>query len=254
MLTLAREANEEFRFVFAGPFRILPGVSHFLDGQLRDVVRLCAGKPLPGGPSRMRTRRRFTTDAIRFALRPNVLCAIAASLLLAAAPACQSYGSKSAGSEAAGSEKASGSQIDACSLLSAEQAGAALGVSMTQKAVDTSTAGPDAATMCHYSSPSFSQGYMLLASWLKVSDLAKEVDSQKTEIRQDFQKHINVTPKIVDVSDLGDAAFLVEMDGDLQLHAFAKGAVIVVDRNVNATPENIAQVEKFARAALSHLP
>ena len=202
----------------------------------------------------MRGKTRFATDTIRLTLRPNVLCAIAACLLLAAAVACQTSGSKSAGSEAAGSAKAAGSQIDACSLLSAEQAGAVLGVSITRKPVDTSAAGPDAATMCHYSSTSFPQGYMLLASWLKVSDLAKEVESQKSEIRQDMQQHLNVTPKIVGVKDMGDAAFLVEMDGALQLHAFAKGAVIVASRNVNATAENVAQLETFARAALSHLP
>jgi len=202
----------------------------------------------------MRAKTRFATDAIRLTLRPNVLCAIAASLLLAAAPACQTSGSKTAGSQAAGGEKAAGSQIDACSLLSAQQAGAVIGASATRKPVDTSAAGPDAATMCHYSSPSFPQGYLLLASWLKVSDVAKEVDSQKTEIRQDMQQHLNVTPKIVDVKDMGNAAFLVEMDGALQLHAFAKGAVIVVSRNVSATAENVAQLEAFARAALSHLP
>jgi hypothetical protein len=202
----------------------------------------------------MKARTPFASNAIRLTLRPNVLCAIAASLLLAAAPACQSSGSKSAGSESAGSQKAAASQIDACSLLSAQQAGAVVGVSMSQKPVDTSAVGPDAATMCSYSSTSLPQGYMLLAGWLKVSDLAKEVDSQKAEIRQSFQQHLNVTPKIVDVKDLGDAAFLVSMDGALQLHAFAKGAVIVVNRNVSATPENIAQLEKFTRAALNNLP
>ena len=202
----------------------------------------------------MRGRHRFAFDPIRLCCRPNFLCALAAALLLAATPACQSSGSKSAESKSAGSEKAAGAQIDACSLLSAQEAGAVLGVPMTQKAVDTSAAGPDAATMCHFSSTSSRQGYMLLASWLKVSDLAQEVESQKNEIRKDMQEHINVTPKIEDVSGLGDAAFLVEMTGDVQLHAFAKGAVIVVSRNVDATPENVAQLEKFARAALGHLP
>lgn len=197
----------------------------------------------------MRAKLRYATYATRHTLRPNVLCAIAASLLLAAAPACQTSGSKSPGSE-----KAAGSQIDACSLLSAKQAGAVLGASVTRKLVDTSAAGPDAATMCHYSSASSPQGYLMLASWLKVSDLAKEVNSQKAEISKSMQQHLNVTPKIVDVKDMGDAAFLVEMDGALQLHAFAKDAVIVVNRNVSASAENVAQLETFARAALSHLP
>ena len=89
---------------------------------------------------------------------------------------------------------------------------------------------------------------------VSLRDLAKEIDSQKTEITQSMQQHLEVTPKIVDVNDMGDAAFLVEMDGSLQLHAFAKGAVIVASRNVSATPENLAQLEKFSRAARSHLP
>jgi hypothetical protein len=201
----------------------------------------------------MRAKTPFATHPIRLPLRPNLLCAIAAGLLLAAAPACQTSGSKSAASQSAATE-AAGSQIDACSLLSADQAGAVLGASVTRKPIDTSAAGPGASTMCHYASAGSPQGYLLQASWLKVSDLAKEVDSQKAEISKDFQQHLNVTPKIVDVNGMGDAAFLVEMDGALQLHAFAKGAVIVASRNVSATPENLAQLEKFSRAALSHLP
>lgn len=202
----------------------------------------------------MRAKMPFATDLIRLTLRPNVLCAIAAILLLSVAPACQSAGSKPAGSEAAASQNAAGSRIDACSLLSAQQAGAVLGVSVTRKPVDTSAAGPGAASMCNYSSASLPQSYMLLASRLKVSDLAKEVASQKAEISKDMQQNIHMTPKFADVKDVGDAAFLVEFAGTMQLHAFAKQAVIVVNRNVNATPENVAQLENFARAAVAHLP
>lgn len=149
--------------------------------------------------------------------------------------------------------QADSAPLDACSLINAGQASRILGVKITVHALDTSAAGPNAATMCRYSSGRVSGGFMLLVARLRVADLAHEIASEKREIRSETSKMMKTTPKITDVADLGDAAFLVDTGDFLQLHVFAHGNKLVVNRTVRATKTIIDQTEQLARVALARL-
>ena len=107
--------------------------------------------------------------------------------------------------------------------------------------------------MCNYSSGRMQGGFMLLAAHLSVVDLAHEVASEKKEIGDESMKALKIKPKFEDVSGLGDAAFLVDSGGFLQLHIFAHGNKIVVNRNTKATKKAVDETEQLARAALARL-
>jgi len=149
--------------------------------------------------------------------------------------------------------QAAGSQPDACTLIDPAQAGRILGHPVAVHPVDTKLAGPGAASMCNYSSGHMRGGFMLLAARLSVTDLANEMASEKKEIRDESMKALNITPKISDMSGLGDAAFLVDSGGFLQLHVFVHGNKIVINRNTKATPKVVDETEQLARAALARL-
>lgn len=149
--------------------------------------------------------------------------------------------------------RAAGNQPDACMLIDPAQAGRILGHPITVHPVDTKLASSGAASMCNYSSGHMRGGFMLLAAHLSVTDLAREMASEKKEIRDESIKALNITPKISDVSGLGAAAFLVDSGGFLQLHIFAHGNKLVLNRNAKATPKVVNETEQLARAALARL-
>jgi hypothetical protein len=148
---------------------------------------------------------------------------------------------------------AEAAQPDACTLIAPARASHILGAAITVHKVDTSIAGPNAASMCRYASGHMGSSFMLLAAHLKVPNLAHEIASEKKRIRDESVKMIKITPKISDVNGLGDAAFLVDSGGFLQLHVFAHGNKIVVNRTTRATKKVIAETKELARAALDGL-
>ncbi len=145
--------------------------------------------------------------------------------------------------------------IDACKLVDLPAARKVLGTTLSTKPVNVSASGTDT-SMCNYTDGTMHGGFMLLAAPLKVDNLADEVASQEKSIAEDSAPPGVKMPKptISNVSGLGDAAFLVTIGDSLQIHAFAKNAVIVVSRNVKATPKEIAKSEKVARLAMTNLP
>lgn len=149
--------------------------------------------------------------------------------------------------------RAEAAQPDACALIAPAQASHILGTAVTAHKVDTHLAGPGAASMCNYSTGHMNSGFMLLAAHLKVPDLAHEVASEKKRIHDESVKMLKIAPKISDVGGLGDAAFLVDSGGFLQLHVFAHGDKIVINRNARATKKVVAETEQLARAALGGL-
>jgi hypothetical protein len=148
---------------------------------------------------------------------------------------------------------AAGPQPDACSLIDAAQASKILSIPITVHPVDTSAAGPGAASMCRYSSGHIMGGFMVLAAHLAAPNLAREVASEKQRISSDTNPIMKTAPKITDVAGLGDAAFLVDAGSFLQLHVFAHGNKLVVNRTARATKEVIDQTEQLARVALGRL-
>jgi hypothetical protein len=148
---------------------------------------------------------------------------------------------------------AQAAQPDACALIAPAQAGRILGTPVTAHMMDTSLAGPDAASMCRYAAKGGRGSFMLLAARLKVPNLAQEIASEKKQIRDESVKMMKITPKITDISGLGDAAFLVDSGGYMQLHVFANGNKIVVNRNAQATDKVINEIKQLARSALARL-
>lgn len=149
--------------------------------------------------------------------------------------------------------RAEAAQPDACKLIAPAQASHILGAAVTVKKVDTHLAGPDAASMCRYTTGHLHGSFMLLAAHLRPPDLAREVASEKKQIHDESMKMLKIAPKISDVSGLGDAAFLVDSGGFMQLHVFAHGDKIVINRNARATKKVVAETEQLARAALGGL-
>jgi hypothetical protein len=174
--------------------------------------------------------------------------AIVAASAIGLVAACSSN-SNSAGS---GTAASAGGKIDACKLISAEQAGKILGTTITIRAIDTSAAGPNAASMCNYAGPGIGGGFMLIAAHIGYSDAAAEVASQKKQESSDVPPTLP-KPSFSDVQGLGDAAYLYKTPGSFQLHVLAHGAAIVVNRNVNASTKAVDQAKQIAKAALANL-
>lgn len=145
------------------------------------------------------------------------------------------------------------SQLNACSLIGVAQASHITGSTITARAVNTSAAGPGAASMCHYSTGQVRGSFMLQVAHLKVADVAREMASEKRRISTEMMKMLKMTPKISDVSGLGDGAFLVDSNGSLQLHIFANGNKLVLTRNGRATKKAIDEIKQLAQLALSRL-
>jgi hypothetical protein len=180
--------------------------------------------------------------------------AIVAAGAMGFVAACSSNNSSSnAGNSASSSAAASaGGKIDACKLVSADQAGKILGTKITIRAIDTSAAGPDAASMCNYAGQAIGSGFMLIAAHIGYSDAAVEVASQKKEAVADVQPTLP-KPSFSDIQGLGDAAYLYKTPGSFQLHVLAHGDAIVINRNVNASAKAVDQAKQIAKTALSNL-
>ena len=177
--------------------------------------------------------------------------AIVAAGAMGLVAACSGSNSNTA-SNSAGSAAGAGGRIDACKLISADQAGRILGTTITVRAIDTSAAGPNAASMCNYAAPGIGGGFMLLAAHIGYSDAAAEVASQKKQEAADVPPTLP-KPSFSDVQGLGDAAYLYKTPGNFQLHVLAHGAAIVVNRNVDASARAVDQARRIARIALANL-
>lgn len=157
------------------------------------------------------------------------------------------------GGQTAGARVASAAGLDACTLIGPHAAGEVLGVPVTTKTVD-SAGGGGAVSMCNYSDGTASGGFMLIAArLLDAGDPVGAADDQKAQIVADTKKNIGVEPKVEDMAGLGDAAFLVDMGGTMQLHVLAGDASIVIGRNVLASAKAVQQAEALARVALGNL-
>jgi hypothetical protein len=152
------------------------------------------------------------------------------------------------------SEKAAAAQvtIDACTLLSASQAAKILGAEVTSKPVDTSGAGPDAASICHYQTHQVRGGFTLLAGRVQYADPAAEMADRKKAEVSDLPPGIP-TPTFSDVTGLGEAAYLAETPESVELHVLDHDAVIVVTlvRKPDPAAEDLA--ERLGRAAVQNL-
>ncbi|SME99320.1 hypothetical protein SAMN06265365_11498 [Tistlia consotensis] len=173
---------------------------------------------------------------------PLAAAALGASLLLAVLPAVLP------------GAPAAAAALDACSLVDPAAAAKILGHPVTPKPVDSAAAGNDA-SLCSYQGGGLHGGFLLIAAPLRADDLAATVDAQKKSVLEDSAPPGVPLPKptIVDLPDLGDAAFLVTTDDNLQLHVFAAGDKLVLDRNLAPSPAAIDQAEALARAAIKGL-
>ena len=142
--------------------------------------------------------------------------------------------------------------LDACKLISADQASTILGSKITAHSMDTSAAGPNAGSMCRYAGKGSGSGFMLIVAHLKYTDAAKEVASRQREALSDNPPGLP-TPRFTAVKGLGDAAYLATTSAYLQLHVLTHGNVIVINRNTAASTSAVQQTKKLARAALARL-
>ena len=136
--------------------------------------------------------------------------------------------------------------------MSATAAGRILGTKVTVKPVDTSAAGPDAASICDYETGTLHGGFMLLAGRIHYTDAAAEVAYQKKTAAGDVPPGM-AKPTFTDVKGLGEAAYLLKAAGSFQLHVIAHGTAIVIGMLQNATPTAVTQSKQLARIAYSHL-
>lgn len=144
------------------------------------------------------------------------------------------------------------SRPDACALIPPAAAGNILGAKVTAHAMDTSAAGPGAASMCRYSTGRVGGGFLLLAGRVHYTNAAQEVAQRKKEAVSDVPPGVG-KPAFADVKGLGEAAYLAESPGYFQLHVLNRGTVIVINMNRDATAANVTQAERLARVALAHL-
>jgi hypothetical protein len=157
--------------------------------------------------------------------------------------------SNNSGNSASGSAD---TKINACKLVSAAQAGRILGATITVRAIDSSAAGPHAASMCNYAGQTIGGGFMLIAAHIGYSDAAAEVASQKKQEASDVPPTLP-KPSFSDIQGLGDAAYLYKTPGSFQLHVLAHGDAIVINRNTAASAKAVDQAKKIAEIALSNL-
>jgi hypothetical protein len=143
-------------------------------------------------------------------------------------------------------------KIDACKLISASQASHILGSKIKARTIDTSAAGPNAASMCGYSSKHINNGFMLIAGHIKYANAANEVKAQQKLAASHTPPGIT-KPSFASVKGIGDAAYLYKTPGAFQLHVLAHGNSIVINRNVAANTKLISQAKQLARIALKQL-
>ena len=143
-------------------------------------------------------------------------------------------------------------KIDACKLISASEASHILGSKIKARAMDTSVAGPNAASMCSYSSRHINNGFMLIAGRIKYSNAAHEVKAQQKIAASHIPPGIP-KPSFTSVKQIGDAAYLYKTPRAFQLHVLAHGYSIVISRNVATSTKFINQAKQLVRVALKRL-
>lgn len=149
-------------------------------------------------------------------------------------------------------EAADVGKLEACKLISAADAGKILGTPVTVKPIDTSAAGPDAASMCSYQTGHVGGGFSLLAGRAHYSDATAEVARRKKEAVSGIPPGIP-TPTFTDVPGLGQAAYLAKTSSSLELNVLQGGAVLVVTFVGKPDEATIEKSEKLARVALAGL-
>lgn len=189
----------------------------------------------------------------RRATRRSGPAALITFCLLGAAPPAAHAAEASTGSMAATRTLAMrAGKIDACKLISAAEAQKILGTAVKVKPVDTSAAGPDAASMCSYQTGRVRGGFMLLAGRAKYGNAAAEVTRREKEAVSDIPPGIP-TPTFAGVQGLGEAAYLAKTSSSLELHVLQHGVVIVVTVVRKPDAATIKECEAVARVVLTHL-
>lgn len=156
------------------------------------------------------------------------------------------------GSIPAGAAASAPGKIDACKLLTAAEAGKIFGTSVTVKPIDTSAAGPDAASMCDYGTGEIGGGFMLLAGRDAYTDAKSEVANREKEAVSDLPPGIP-TPTFEGVDGLGEAAYLAETPESLELHVLDHGVVVVVTMNRKPDASAVKLAEAVGGVALGNL-
>ncbi|MEJ2566914.1 MAG: hypothetical protein P8173_00065 [Gammaproteobacteria bacterium] len=145
-----------------------------------------------------------------------------------------------------------GANMDACQLISAAQASKILGSAITSHPVNTSAAGPGAGSMCGFAGKGTGSGFMLITGRIHYTNAAQEVARRKKEALSDIPPGIP-KPSFVNVTGLGDAAYLAKTSAYFQLHVLDHGNVIVINRNTTANTKTVREAKEIARAVLAHL-
>lgn len=143
-------------------------------------------------------------------------------------------------------------QPKACELIPAATASKILGKKVTAHAINSLLAGPDAASMCNYSTGKISGGFMLLAGRVHYTNAAQEIAVRKKEALSDTPPGMG-KPVFMDVKGLGEAAYVVKMPGYFQLHVLDHGAAVVINMNHAADSTSIKHAKQLAQVALQHL-
>lgn len=190
-------------------------------------------------------RRKRTLPSVRRVRSP---CSVLAATLLAAfvlpLAACSTSSSDSQAS----------AKIDACKVISPDAASKILGATIRTKTIDTSSAGPGAASMCNYNDGTIHGGFMLIAGrFSRNLDMAKEAASEEKSAVKEWKQHAGGSPTVTDIKGLGEAAYLFKAPSTTELHVFSHGTSLVLVRTVDASPTVVKQTEALARLALANL-
>lgn len=196
-------------------------------------------------PFGARRRRNRSLPSVRRVRSPR---SVLATTLLAAfvlpLAACSSSNSDSQAS----------AKIDACKLITTDAASKVLGTTVKTKAIDTSSSGPGAASMCNYNDGTIHGGFMLIAGrFSRHLDMAKEAASEEKSAVKEWKQHAGGSPTVTDIKGLGEAAYLFKARSTTELHVLSHGASLVFVRTVDASPKVVKQTEALARLALANL-
>lgn len=143
--------------------------------------------------------------------------------------------------------------IDACSLISAQRAGAILGTQVTTRHVGPHPTRASDGSECVYSNGTVGGGFMLIAARPGFADAHAEAQKQMATARKDQPPPgipgITVHP----VNGPGQAAWLGTSSVSTQLHVLDHGVSLVVAINRPDSPAVRARAKTLAKAALKHL-
>lgn len=140
--------------------------------------------------------------------------------------------------------------IDACSLISAQRAGAILGTPVTSRHVGPQPTRAEDGSECVYSDGSVAGGFMLIAARPGFTDAHAQAQSQMAVARKDQPPPgvpgISVHP----AAGPGQAAWLGTSSVSTQLHVLDHGVSLVVAINRPDSPAVRARADTLAKAAL----